>query len=461
MATKHLPVPQSTNFVAPPTGASSSQQLLPIIVNTGIRPRSVQRYVNRHPDMIEIGGGLIPALKCSSQNLGKAVLAIGGIIGFYYAAKYGLKKLFAQEEKPKEEDNKDKAGNIKIQSLAECVNSSNGPKPVVIPGFLYQGGIGILGGRTGIGKSLLLGQLAVEVARGEGEFIPPTADGSTNPRSVIIIDGEMEDDDYVARFPDPTTIPGNITRISECDFVTAKQLTNCIRGIVSGLMSEAVIIIDNIAALIKNPTASDIFDMYRDLRLIQRETAIPVTFLVGNHLAKVPEGMSIDETFLAGSANITRFASSIGILDKSARGSDYRFLKIIKERKNGAPAEVIELKYTEDEYKHYNFIGTISEDEVLYTKTNRKRFGQEVVEEEPEDADDPKPDGRGEPWTDDDDDQLEELFKTYDDPTPAFFAELMGKNKNTVYKRGKKLGFEWKKQKSGPKPKQKPAEGQE
>ena len=138
----------------------------------------------------------------------------------------------------------------------------------------------------------------------------------------------------------------------------------------------------NIVSLVKNPTGSDIFDMFRNLRKIQHEASVPISYIVANHLAKVPEGMSIDETLMAGSANITRFASSIAILDKSARGSDFRFLKILKERKNGVPAEVIELEYTEKEYKHYNFFGTISEDEVLYTKTNRKRFGQAVMEED-------------------------------------------------------------------------------
>ena len=109
--------------------------------------------------------------------------------------------------------------------------------------------------------------------------------------------------------------------------------------------------------------------------------------------------MALDESFFAGSANITRLASSIAILDKSARGRVFRFLKIIKERKNGPSAEVIELEYSEEEYKHYNFFGTAPEDEVIYPKTNRKRFGQEVTDEEPkEEEEDPKPNGRGEPW---------------------------------------------------------------
>ena len=459
MANSNLPAPNS----APNGTNSGSTTQTPIIITTAAKTRTVYRTLDPKDRKIELGGGaMFPKIKCSRKDLGLGVLAIATAAFLVYGAKSVVDEL--KEYLKERKDRRKKEKNTvppSMQSLAACVSASSGPRPAIIPGLLYQGGTLILGGRTGIGKSLFLGQLGVETARGYGEFIPPTADGSITPRSVIIIDGEMEDDDYVARFPDPSTIPGNITRVSNCDFETVEDLTEYIRGLVSGLVSEAVIIIDNIVSLVKNPTGSDIFDMFRNLRKIQHEANVPISYIVANHLAKVPEGMVLDESFFAGSANITRFASSIAILDKSARGSDYRFLKIIKERKNGQPAEVIELEYSEEDYKHYNFFDTAPEDEVLYTKTNRKRFGQGVPDEEPEEEEDPKPDGRGEPWTDEDDRQLTELFNTHSDPTPAFFAKLMEKNKNTVYKHGIQLGFEWKKQKSGPKPKQKPAEDQE
>jgi transcriptional antiterminator len=160
-------------------------------------------------------------------------------------------------------------------------------------------------------------------------------------------------------------------------------------------------------------------------------------------LAKVPEGVSIDETLMAGSANITRFASSIAILDKSARGSDYRFLKILKERKNGVPAEVIELEYTEKEYKHYNFFGTISEDEVLYTKTNRKRFGQAVVEEDPEEEESqnprPRSNKRGIDWTDEDTERLKALIESGEELDYEAIAKEFGCSSKTIERRVKKL----------------------
>ena len=458
MAKSNLPAPSGA-----PNGTTPGSIPTPIIITTAAKTRTVYRSLDPKDRRIELGGGaMFPKIKCSRKDLGLGVLAIGGAALLVYAAKGCVDWLkdYLKERKEKREKKKSTVP-PSIQPLASCVSTSSGPKPAIIPNLLYQGGTLILGGRTGIGKSLLIGQFAIEIARGHGEFIPPTADGSCTPRHVIIIDGEMEDDDYVARFPDPSTIPGNITRVSNCDFETAEDLTEFIKGVVSGLVSEAVIIIDNIVSLIKNPTGSDIFDMFRNLRKIQHEANVPISYIVANHLAKVPEGMSMDESFFAGSANITRFASSIAILDKSARGRDFRFLKVLKERKYGVPAEVIELEYSEDVYKHYNFFGTAPEDEVLYSKTNRRRFGQEVPDEEHEEEEEPKPDGRGEPWTEEDDRQLTELFNTHANPTPALFAELMEKKQGTVYKHGIKLGFEWKKQKSGPKPKQKSAENQE
>ena len=45
----------------------------------------------------------------------------------------------------------------------------------------------------------------------------------------------------------------------------------------------------NIVSLVKNPTGSDIFDMFRNLRKIQHEASVPISYIVANHLAKVPK----------------------------------------------------------------------------------------------------------------------------------------------------------------------------
>ncbi len=109
--------------------------------------------------------------------------------------------------------------------------------------------------------------MGIEFARGYGILV---ADG-ISPQNVIIIDGELDDDDYVERFGD-MEIPSNITRISECDFANLKQLSEYIKGIVSGLLSPATIIIDNLMALsLENLTGKAVNDFFRDIKKTKAE----------------------------------------------------------------------------------------------------------------------------------------------------------------------------------------------
>lgn len=62
-----------------------------------------------------------------------------------------------------------------------------------------------------------------------------------------------------------------------------------------------------------------------------------------NHIGKVPLGQPLDESVLAGSANVSRFAHNVLIVDHSARGGEFRYIKFTKQRKGAMPDEVIEV----------------------------------------------------------------------------------------------------------------------
>lgn len=79
MANSILPVPQRTQTVGAYKGPKTS---LPTIIINNTKPvRSAYRYATRHPDRIEIGGGLVPSIKCSRNDLGVCVLAVGFAVG--------------------------------------------------------------------------------------------------------------------------------------------------------------------------------------------------------------------------------------------------------------------------------------------------------------------------------------------------------------------------------------------
>ena len=213
----------------------------------------------RDPNLIEVGGGLIPGFKCSRQNLMPTFLTISGIIGVFFTVRHGVPFLFSRANQEKKESDGNKPIPPTIKTLSECLNSGGEPKPPIIPDILYFGGRTILAGRTGIGKSLLLDQLCVEVARGYGEFVDPE---HSTPQHVILIDGEMEDDDYKRRFPKDLAGTENITRVSDCEFKTIKEFTDFVKDLVSGLRVNTVVAIDNIAALFPKPTAAMMFEFY-------------------------------------------------------------------------------------------------------------------------------------------------------------------------------------------------------
>ena len=367
---------------------SQSSTPVPVSLKTTKVVRSYSRTINRHPELIEIGGGLIPGIKCNSKNLGKAVKAIGAIISIYFLAKEGLHWYFKRKESTANQDQDQDPPQVppKVESVVNCVNNAGKPKAPLIPDMVYEGGISLLAGRTNAGKTLGAQQMAIEIARGYGELVGE----NIQPQNVIIVDGEMDDDDYKRRFGgEDMEIPTNITRISDCDFSTLKQLTEYLKKVVDGLVAPVVIIVDNLAALtLENLTGKIVNQFFRDIKKIQREAQHPVTFIIADHIGKIQMGSILDDSNIAGSANVARFAHNIIFVEFSARGPEYRFLKFTKQRKGALPDEVLEVRISEEEYTHFEVVGTASEADVICTKANMRRFHQDVGEEEPGEDDD-------------------------------------------------------------------------
>ena len=362
---------------------SQSSTPVPVSLKTTKVIRSYSRTINRHPELIEIGGGLIPGIKCNSKNLGKAVKAIGAIISIYFLAKEGLHWYFKSKDSSSSQgqDPPQVPNPPKVESVVNCVNNAGKPKAPLIPDMVYEGGTSLLAGRTNAGKTLGAQQMGIEIARGHGELVGE----NVQPQNVIIVDGEMDDDDYKRRFGgEDMDIPANITRISDCDFSTLKQLTEYLKKVVDGLVAPVVIIVDNLAALtLENLTGKIVNQFFRDIKKIQREAQHPVTFIIADHIGKTPMGSILDDSDIAGSANVARFVHNIIFVEFSARGPEYRFLKFTKQRKGALPDEVLEVRIIEEEYTHFEVVGTASEADVICTKANTRRFNHEDGDEEP------------------------------------------------------------------------------
>ena len=460
MDNNKLPAPKSA-LVGSVSKPSQSSTSVPVSLKTTKVVRSYSRTINRHPDLIEIGGGLIPGIKCNRKNFGVAVLAIGSLIVAYFLAKEGFHWLFKGKESSANQNNPEVPAPPKVESVVNCVNNAGEPKAPLIPDMVYEGGITLLAGRTNAGKTLGAQQMAIEIARGYGELVGE----NIQPQNVIIVDGEMDDDDYKRRFgSEDMEIPANITRISDCDFSTLKQLTEYLKKVVDGLLAPVVIIVDNLAALtLENLTGKIVNQFFRDIKKIQREAQHPVTFIIADHIGKIQMGSILDDSNIAGSANVARFAHNIIFVEFSARGPEYRFLKFTKQRKGALPDEVLEVRISEEEYTHFEIVGTASEADLICTKANLRRFNQEGGDDEPgEDEPEPEESGRGgRPWSDEDTRRLRELAETLETPYADIIAEMMGRNPVHLARKAKELGVVLMSKPRGRKPKPKDGDGQE
>lgn len=390
MSNSNPSVPKRTRpTLTPPKGVTAKTPT--VVINTASQPRSPRRWAFRHPDRIKIGGGaLFPKIKCSRKDIGATVLAIGAAAAMVYGAKSVheyFKNLWTRKAEESQVPIPDPP---KVEAVINCVNSAGKPKDPLVPDMVYERSISVIAGRPNGGKTLLAQQLAIELARGDGELVGE----DVPPQNVIIVDGEMDDDDYKRRFGgEDMVVPSNITRISDCDFSTLKQLTIYLKKLVDGLLGPAVIIIDNIASLtLETLTGKIVNEFFRDLKRIQRGTENAITFIIADHIGKTPVGQPLDDSNIAGSANVARFAHTIVFVDFSARGSDYRFIKFSKLRKGALPDEVLEVHISEEEYVHFEVIGRASEADVLDNNNNRKRYGQVVEGDEDEDTDTPEED---------------------------------------------------------------------
>ena len=199
MANSILPVPQRTRpAVTPPKGITAKTPT--VVINTSTQPRSPRRWAFRHPDRIEIGGGaLFPKIKCSRKDIGAAVLAIGAAAALVYGAKSVheyFKNLWTRKAEESQVPIPDPP---KVEAVINCVNSVGKPKDPLVPDMVYERSISVIAGRPNGGKTLLAQQLAIELARGDGELVGE----DIPPQNVIIVDSVINTGKTIEDILDP------------------------------------------------------------------------------------------------------------------------------------------------------------------------------------------------------------------------------------------------------------------
>ena len=309
----------------------------------------------------------------------------------------------------------------------------------------------------GVGKSGLMMQVGNAIAEGVStELWPGFEDGINRPQRVLYYDGELTDPDMFNRYYRYSfEFNDNFERYDQTQFRSANDIISDLIWKVENEMSAedyVTVFFDNITKILKTEQVSEVNNFLEAIDSVYdkaQKKGIKLTVIYIIHvLAKeyVP-GSPINLKIAAGGSNLTNFLNSVIAIEQPKYAGNIILVKVLNSRGEPEPDNVCVLRRVgKDEGTHYHFeyVGEMPEKEALQGRVD----GDEEEE--------PKEDGRGKRWTDEDTARLIELASTLETPDKDHIAEVMGRTPDMIYKMARQNGIKLMPKSRGRKPKQKP-----
>lgn len=288
----------------------------------------------------------------------------------------------AQVETPSDSpsDMNDNSSLYKAKTLNDIIaeNSKTEFKPLVSD-LITGGGIFILYGPTGLGKTILSNQIGIDAAEGKASSLVPNSVKCT-PQSVKYLDSELDDDDISSRYGKyGYYFPENLERF-EVTFESPEKFTDFIKRVVVQEDSDCLIIIDNILTICPALNGEKSKHFIRNLKGIQQDArtrGITITFIIVGHTTKTYTGGPIQLKDLSGSFNMSAMATGVyGITSKSSDGKFIQ-LEVLKSRRNCDVGTKYILEKQEKPYVHFKCCDVVSATEKpCVSTTDNTQVGQ-------------------------------------------------------------------------------------
>ncbi|MBQ8888308.1 MAG: AAA family ATPase [Bacteroidaceae bacterium] len=234
-------------------------------------------------------------------------------------------------------------------------------KPLV-GDLITCGGINILYGPTGLGKSILAEQVGIETAEGKASCLVPNSEKCT-PQNVKYLDSELDENDICSRYGKyGYYFPENLER-SEVTFESPEKFIAFIENNVNQETSDSLYIIDNLLTICPALTGEKSKIFFRKLKEIQREArkrGVILTFIIVGHTTKDYTGGPIYLKNLSGPFNISAMATGIyGITSCSSDGKLIQ-LEVLKSRRKCDVGTKYILEKQEKPYIHFKCCDVVS-----------------------------------------------------------------------------------------------------
>lgn len=213
------------------------------------------------------------------------------------------------------------------------------PKRALFGEFWKERELAVFAGQTGIGKSALAMQIAIQVARG-ASLDSLKEDGTqveTPSQTVLFLDCEMDLEDWKSRLG-ASSVPDNLLRFefdieAEIDGDIATAIVQSLKAVIDRTGSK-VLIIDNISWLFSDLQGRDIHAETSSLmkKLLQLRKAEGVAILVVAHTLKGKKNTPFTLEDIAGSSNLSKYLESAFAIAEVQGQESHRYLKQLKTR---------------------------------------------------------------------------------------------------------------------------------
>jgi predicted ATP-dependent serine protease len=206
------------------------------------------------------------------------------------------------------------------------------PKMIHLFGnYISSGQVAILGGDTGVGKTILSYDAALHISKGK-TFLGE--ENEAEPLPVLYLDYELSRQSLLKRFPNENIFDDYFHRPDIDDLIlryegefNIDQIINCIDE-----TNASFVVIDNISAVALKSTqdADTALQLIKAIHFLSRERKL--TFLLIAHTPKILPNQALSINHISGSKILSNFADSVFMIGRSNQSINRRYIKLLKTR---------------------------------------------------------------------------------------------------------------------------------
>ena len=255
---------------------------------------------------------------------------------------------------------------LKPKTFNDILFANHGGEFIPIVGEpITAGGIYVIFGPTGYGKSALVTQMGIEAAEGKATELFPNSQ-ACRPQKVIYLDSELNDDDITSRYGNYYyEFPEGLVRY-EISFDTSEQFSDCLDQLVSNESGDSVVIVDNLTTICPALNGEKVKEFFRRLKITQlnaRNRGVNLTVVLVGHTTKGCTNDSVGLKDLTGSYNLSAMATAVFSVKPVPDKLNLIEFEILKSRRKNSGASSFLLERVEEPYLHFRYYEEVLEND--------------------------------------------------------------------------------------------------